>query len=55
MIRARFRLRDPKEDWVGQVSRSFPEAEFRLLSGLRTGETAIELGEVITEDPVVVG
>ena len=55
MIRARFQLRIPEEDWLGQVSRSFPEATFRLLSGLRSGDTAIELGEVLTEQPEAVG
>ncbi len=55
MIRARFQLRVPEEDWVGAVSRAFPDATFRLLSGLRTGDTAIELGEVLTDRPAAVG
>ena len=51
MLRARFRIRVPEEDWVGQLSRSFPGATFRLLSGIRIDDRAIELGEVRTDDP----
>jgi predicted DNA binding protein len=51
MIIARFRIALPEQMWVAQVSRSFPEATFRLLSGMRTGDTAIELGEALTDTP----
>lgn len=51
VIHARFRIRVPEEDWVGQVLRSFPGTTFRLLSGLRIEDRAIELGEVLTDDP----
>lgn len=51
MIIARFRIVLPEQMWVAQVSRSFPEATFRLLSGIRTGDTAIELGEALTDIP----
>jgi predicted DNA binding protein len=51
MIIARFRIALPEQMWVTQVSRSFPEATFRLLSGIRTGDTAIELGEALTDTP----
>ncbi len=51
MIGARFRIRLPPDIYITDVSRSFPDATFRLLSGVRTGETASELGEAITADP----
>lgn len=54
MLSARFRIRLPEGTWVRDVSMSFPGATFRLLSGIRTGETATELGEVRTDDPSAV-
>ncbi|TYL39853.1 bacterio-opsin activator [Natronococcus pandeyae] len=51
MISASIRIRLPEETWIAEVSRSFPGATFRLLSGIQTGETAVELGEVVAEDP----
>lgn len=51
MIIARFRIALPEQMWVAQVSRSFPEATFRLLSGIRAEDTAIELGEALTDTP----
>lgn len=54
MIIARFQIALPEQMWVAQVSRSFPEATFRLLSGIRTGDTAIELGEALTDTPEAV-
>lgn len=51
VIGARFRIRLPPDLYVTDVSRSFPDATFRLLSGVRTGDTASELGEAITGDP----
>lgn len=51
MIGARFRIRLPPEMWIAEVSRTFPEATFRLLSGVRSGDVATELGEVRTGDP----
>ena len=51
MIGARFRIRLPPDLYVADLSRSFPGATFRLLSGVRTGDTASELGEVLTETP----
>lgn len=50
MIVARFRARLPDGVWVGDVSREYPDAEFRLLSGIRAGDTAVELGEVVADD-----
>jgi predicted DNA binding protein len=54
MIIARFRIALPEQMWVAQVSRSFPEATFQLLAGIRTGDTAIELGEALTDTPEAV-
>lgn len=51
MIRAQFRIQLPPHLWVAELSRAFPRATFRLLSGFKTGETAIELGEAVTDDP----
>jgi len=54
MIGARFRIRLPPELYITDLSRSFPDATFRLLSGVRTGDSASELGEVITADTTAV-
>jgi len=54
MITASLRVELPKGYWVAEVSRDFPDATFRLLSGVRTGETAVELGEVVADSPSVV-
>lgn len=51
MIRATFRIQLPEDLWVAQVSREFPQATFRLLSGYRTNDKALELGEAITDSP----
>lgn len=51
MIGARFRIRLPPNLYITELSQSFPDATFRLLSGVRTGETASELGEALTGDP----
>lgn len=51
MLQAQFRIQLPEDVWVSELSRAFSEATFRLLTGLRTEETAIELGEVTTAEP----
>ena len=51
MISARFRIQLPDSFWVAEVSQAFPQMTFRLLSGYRIGETALELGEVTGRDP----
>lgn len=51
MIEARFRIELPEGYWVAELSRAFPESTFRLLSGVRTNDTATELGEVRTDHP----
>lgn len=51
MITASLRIRLPDDAWVADVSQSFPETTFRLLSGIRTGETAVELGELVGPEP----
>jgi len=49
MISAQFRIQLPEYMWVSELSRQFPTAEFRLLSGYRLDQHALELGEVIAE------
>jgi predicted DNA binding protein len=51
MISARFRIKLPDKLWVSEVSRQFPEAEFKLLSGFQLEDRAIELGEIVTDTP----
>lgn len=51
MISATIRQRLPEATWTAEVSRSFPKATLRLLSGIRTGDTAVELGETVAPDP----
>lgn len=51
MISARFRITLPEGLWVTELSQEFPQATFRLLSGYRTGDSALELGEVVTATP----
>jgi len=55
VIDARFRIRLPEGVWVDEVSQAAPDATFRLLSGIRTGDRAVELGETVAADPVAVG
>ncbi len=49
MISARFRIELPPSLWVAELSREFPKTTFRLLSGYRTGDRALELGETVGE------
>ncbi|MXR20896.1 helix-turn-helix domain-containing protein [Halobacterium bonnevillei] len=51
MIRAQLRVQLPPETWIAEVSREFPDATFRLLTGLRDEDGAVELGEARTADP----
>jgi hypothetical protein len=51
LLRARFRMTLPTDIWVAEVSTSFPDATFRLLTGVPKGDRAIELGEVRAADP----
>ena len=51
MINALLRIELPEDYWVAEVSREFPDATFRLLSGVRTEDTAVELGEGVAEEP----
>lgn len=41
----------PEEVWVTEVSRAFPGATFRLLTGVPMGDRTLELGEVLDDDP----
>jgi predicted DNA binding protein len=51
MISARFRIQLPDHLWVSELSRQFPQSEFKLLSGFRLDDRALELGEVVTDTP----
>jgi hypothetical protein len=51
MIDARFRIRLPPDLYIADLSEAFPDATFRLLSGVRSGATAKELGEVLARTP----
>lgn len=51
MIRARFRMALPDDVWIRDVSTSFPDATYRLLTGVPAGDGALELGEVTGDDP----
>ncbi|MCU4926146.1 helix-turn-helix domain-containing protein [Halobacteria archaeon AArc-dxtr1] len=55
MIEARFRLQLPTDLWITEVSTSFPDATFRLLTGVPIGDTALELGEITASDPEAAG
>lgn len=50
MIRARFRMTLPPETWISEVSRSFPNVTFRLLTGVPVADRAMELGEIVGAD-----
>jgi hypothetical protein len=54
VIAARFRIALPPESYIADVSRRFPGTTFRLLSGVRSGDRATELGEALTDDPAAV-
>jgi len=54
VISAQFGIELPEHIWVAELSREFRSARFRLLSGKRVGDEAIELGEVLTDSPAEV-
>lgn len=51
MISAQFQIQLPEHFWIAEISRDFPRATFRLLSGYRLDDTALELGENLTDKP----
>lgn len=51
MLAASIWIELPEGYYIEAVSRSFPEATFRLLSGIQTGDTAVELGEITGNEP----
>ncbi|THE65684.1 bacterio-opsin activator [Salinadaptatus halalkaliphilus] len=51
MISAQFRIQIPAGVWIREVSESCPDTTFKLLSGYRLEETAVELGEIVADDP----
>lgn len=50
MVQAKLRLTVPEDLWIGRVSRSYPEARFRILSALADDDSGVALVEVTTED-----
>jgi predicted DNA binding protein len=51
VIRAQFRICLPADTWVAEVTQAFPDATFKLLAGYRMDEMAVELGEIVTDEP----
>lgn len=51
MIKTEFRIRIPEDRWIGEISRAYPDAMFRLISGVRGGAGTIQLGAVVADDP----
>jgi predicted DNA binding protein len=51
VIRARFELQLSEDLWIAEVSRAFPDASLRLLTGVPLGDRSLELGEIRAEDP----
>ncbi|WP_235920717.1 helix-turn-helix domain-containing protein [Natronorubrum halalkaliphilum] len=45
----------PTDIWIHEVSTSFPEATFKLLTGVPLGDRALEVGEITTADPEAAG
>lgn len=46
MLTARLRVSLPPDAWITEVSSQFPDAEFRLLTGVALDDGALELGEI---------
>jgi predicted DNA binding protein len=51
VISAQFRIQLPEDIWVAELSTRYPETAFRLLSGYKLDERALELGEVRGDRP----
>lgn len=54
VITAGIRAELHEEAWVREVSESFPDGTFRLLTGVPTDRGAVELGSVTAAEPEVV-
>lgn len=50
-VTARFGIELPEDAWIAEISRTFPETEFRLLAGYPTDQGAVHLGEAVTATP----
>ena len=48
--KATFAIELPQASWIAELSRSFPDTEFLLLTGIATDDGAVELGEVVGGD-----
>lgn len=51
VVHVRLRIELPEDEWIADVSREHPTAEFRLLAGYPTEDGAVHLGEIVAEDP----
>lgn len=51
MPRATLAVTLPDGPWITDVSRDFPEATFRVLAAMPSGETGVGLIELIADDP----
>ncbi|MFB6308955.1 MAG: helix-turn-helix domain-containing protein, partial [Haloarculaceae archaeon] len=49
MPRAELTLTIPEEIWIGELSREYPDAEFRILAALPGEDSGVGLAEVIGE------
>jgi len=51
---AKLRLDIPTEVWIGDLTRQFPDARFRILAALSDKQTGVALAEITSEDPPAV-
>ncbi|WP_018257751.1 helix-turn-helix domain-containing protein [Halomicrobium katesii] len=54
MPRAELTLTIPEEVWIGSLSRSFPDAEFRILAAVPGEESGVGLTEITADELVAV-
>ncbi len=48
---AKLRLTIPAEVWIGDLTRRYPDAEFRILAALSDEQAGVALAEVAADDP----
>lgn len=48
---AKLRLTIPEEVWIGDLTRRYPDAEFRILAALSDEEAGVALAEISGSDP----
>ncbi|QGA81781.1 helix-turn-helix domain-containing protein [Halomicrobium sp. LC1Hm] len=54
MPRAELTLTIPEEVWIGSLSRSFPDAEFRILAAVPGEESGVGLTEITADELVAI-